>query len=303
MNYPNEKQPATWLKITITAAPELAGAISDYMTGVLAAGVEINLEGERRVINGFLGQKNLPDKEIESIRLSLKKHLTQLAGIFGLPEPELHMGKFTHKDWSNNWKQHFAPFQVIPGLTIAPTWENYQANGKESVIIMDPGMAFGTGQHPTTARSISLIQKSLAELKGAEMLDVGTGTGILGMAALLLGAERVLGIDNDSDAAVAALANIRLNGLGKAMQVSRQDITELTGEYDLVAANIVHNTLLEMKTELIRLVKPGGQMVLSGLLAGEQAKNIVHTFVQGGMQFIEEETEGEWAALRFGKNP
>ncbi len=117
------------------------------------------------------------------------------------------------EDWGKNWKDHFKPFTIVPGLVIAPTWEEYQPAAGEAVITMDPGMAFGTGHHATTSLSLELIRRTLVENGGQRLLDVGTGTGILGMAALLFGAKDVLGLDNDPEAVSAAEENVRRNSL------------------------------------------------------------------------------------------
>ncbi len=298
------KQKKEGIKLVVSAHPDLVDAISDYMIGVLDAAVEAgvqNLSGQKEV-NGFM-EKEMSDQELKTIETSFSAYLRELAEIFNLPCPDIKLVTVANEDWSSSWKKHFIPFQVIPGVTICPTWEDYQPRDKELVITMDPGMAFGTGHHPTTSMSLNLIRKTLEDIPGATVVDVGTGTGVLGIAALLFGAGKVLGIDNDVDAVTAAMANVTLNNLEKNMTVSHENIAELDNEFDLVVANIVHDVLQQLKLNLVNLVRPGGQMVLSGLLAGEQVDSIVTSFADEGMKLIELQTEGEWAALRLKKKP
>ncbi len=296
-DFEQEKQ---GIKLVISAHPDMVDAISDYLIGVLDAGVEMGVQdgGGQVEINGFM-EKDMSEQEVEAVVTSLTSHLEGLAEIFSLPCPEMKQAAVTRQDWSSSWKQHFVPFQVIPGVIIRPTWEDYQPQENELVITMDPGMAFGTGHHATTSSSMSLIRKVVEDHPDATVVDVGTGTGVLGIAALLLGAGSVLGIDNDMDAVEAAKSNVQLNNLAARMDVTQDDIAELKGEYDLVVANIVHDVLQQLKPDLVRLVKPGGEMVLSGLIAGKQVDSILTSFT--GMHLIEQQTEGEWAALRLQK--
>jgi len=291
-----------WLKLVITAPNEMVDAVSDYMVGILGAAVEVSVEDvvEHRVINGFLQQKDLSQNEIDALTGSLHDYLKELASIFNKNCPSVEAVTIEEQDWSENWKIHFKPFEVIPGMVIAPTWEAYLPEENELVIEMDPGMAFGTGHHPTTSMSIALIKKAVEDLGACSVVDVGTGTGVLGMAALLLGATEAYGVDNDIDAVCAAAENIQHNGLSDRMRVTGEDIAAVEGAYDLVVANIIHDVLVMMKNDLVRLVGKGGQMVLSGLLQGEQVDNIVKVFTAGGeLQLADKLGQGEWGAIRF----
>ncbi|MEJ2056813.1 MAG: 50S ribosomal protein L11 methyltransferase, partial [Desulfofustis sp.] len=163
------------------------------------------------------------------------------------------------------------------------------------------GMAFGTGHHETTRLCLELLQEAGAQVFDAEVLDVGTGTGILGMAALLFGASHVLGVDNDPEAVRAAAENIRLNNLSGRMEAAGKDIKVLDTGFDIVMANIVHDVLLEISDDLARLTKDGGLLILSGLLAGEQVQNLVHCFEQKSFTVMKKRKDGPWAALLFQK--
>jgi len=167
---------------------------------------------------------------------------------------------------------------------------------------MDPGMAFGTGHHATTALALEMVSGELK--RGGEqisVLDVGTGTGVLAMAAALLGAERVLAIDNDPVAVSAAAENTLLNKLSDRMVVTGAPLSSVAPQYSLVIANIVHDVLVMLSADLERVTEPGGRLVLSGILHGMQVESIIRRFNEAGFRLIEEQKRDEWAALLMEK--
>ena len=290
-----------WLKFTIACHPLLVEPISDFLVGVLEAGVETGAadEADFGTLSCYLGKVNPEPQEVADTVARLSTHLDHLAEVFKVAVPVLTTSFFEEEDWSSTWKEHFKPFVIIPGLVIAPTWEEYRAQAGEAVITMDPGMAFGTGHHATTSLSLELLHRTLKAGSAMRVLDVGTGTGILGMAALLFGAKSCLGLDNDPEAVSAALENVRRNHLDDRMQVSLQPLGEQTGRYQIVVANIVHDVLLDLAPDLTRLTDAGGYLILSGILAGEQVISIENSFGAQGFTLLDRQTRQEWAALRF----
>jgi ribosomal protein L11 methyltransferase len=289
-----------WLKVTIVTDPVLVDSIGDFLLGVIGAAVESGVDSSPVTLNGFVEKENPDQEEIEAIRVQINDHMESLAKIFQVEPPRLSWTIIADEDWGKSWKKHFVPFAIIPGLVIAPTWEKYQAVADECVIVMDPGMAFGTGHHATTALSLQLINEELRRGEPVKsVVDVGTGTGILGMAAALFGAERVTAIDNDADAVTAAGENIRRNRLDSVMTVSATALSDLQGQHSLVVANIIHDVLVQMAGDLRRLTARGGKLILSGILAGEQVQNIIAVFQEHDFVMETERRLGEWAALRF----
>jgi ribosomal protein L11 methyltransferase len=293
-----------WLKITIKTDPLLVEPISDYLVGVIDAGVETGARDELLygTVNGYIQQANLQADEVDTLLGQVSAYLDGLAEIFSVAKPDLSSTMIDEEDWGKSWKEHFRPFAIIPGLVIAPTWEEYQPAAGETVITMDPGMAFGTGHHATTSLSLELIQRALAENSRQRLLDVGTGTGILGMAAVLFGARDVLGLDNDPEAIAAAEENVRRNSLQDQMRISLAPLSSLEQPYGIVVANIVHDVLISMADDLTRLTARGGTLILSGILAGEQAAHIREVFTAKGLQLSGEKSCQEWAALSFDRN-
>jgi ribosomal protein L11 methyltransferase len=296
-------QPRQWLKITIHTDPVLTDAIEDFMMGISDAGVELTVDqpGETTLINGYFDKSRADQAETEGIIKQLSAYLQELAEIFEVAVPIMTSTFIEDEDWSATWKEHFKPFAIIPGLVIAPTWEEYHGKENEKVIVMDPGMAFGTGHHATTSLSLQLLQDALATHSALSVLDVGTGTGILGMAAALFGATTVMALDNDPEAVSAASDNCARNNLQGTMEVAGTPLNSLSGPFSLVIANIVHDVLLELAPDLARLTADGGQLILSGILSGPQVTSIVSCFTHLGFSLSRQEQQKEWAALLFSK--
>ncbi len=296
----NEKK---WLELTIVCNTQLTEAISDYLVGVLEAAVEIGVDDHllEHTLHVYLEKENPTSEFISAITRQVSSYLNELASIFQVEIPTLESAVLEDEDWGSNWKKHFSPFAIIPELIIKPTWEDYAPGAGEVVIEMDPGMAFGTGHHATTSLCMNFI-RSIVEKKPGKVLDVGTGTGILAMAAALFGAHDVLAIDNDPEAVSAAFENVSQNNLQQKIAVEITPLEELQGAYSLVVANIIHDVLVLMVRDLTRLTAKGGALVLSGILQGEQADNIIREYEQAGFVCADREEKGEWAALHLVKS-
>lgn len=194
-------------------------------------------------------------------------------------------------DWANHWKQHFKPL-AFGALHVVPSWLT-PPEGAQRVLWMDPGMAFGTGSHETTA----LCLERIAELSPVRsILDVGTGTGILAMGALLLGATRAVGTDNDPEALLVARENAEKNGLEKRLELSPAAPDRLGERFDLVVANILSEPLIDMAARLRSAVAPGGRLILSGILA-TQAEGVAQAYEAVGLRDRVITTRGEWVRI------
>ena len=282
-----------WLQVTITGEAALLDALADYLMGAFAAAVEISVDQPR--LQAFLAAPPVSGR----LRLlaQIEQYSQETAAIFDVAPPQISWQILADQDWGSSWKEHFHPFSLIPGLVIAPTWEEYIAEPGEQVIVMDPGMAFGTGHHATTSLCAGMVREAVRRGGVATVLDVGTGTGVLAMTAALAGARRVLGIDNDPLAVTAATANVAVNGLTERVTISGEEVAAVDGEYELVAANIVHDVLIELAAQLSRLTAAGGALVLSGILLDRQLDSIRRHFMNLGYCEVQAEEEGEWAAL------
>lgn len=290
-----------WLQVTVTADPALIDPVSDFLIGVLDAGVEAAAidEPDYGTVNGYIQDPDPDPAQVKRILDQVSGYLNELKDIFNVPAPHMSSKIIEDEDWGKSWKEHFTPFAIVPGLVIVPTWEEYIPQDDEAVITMDPGMAFGTGHHATTSLTLEFIRESLEGTAGKRLLDVGTGTGILGMAGLLFNAGEVNATDNDPDAVKAATENVAFNGMQDKMKVSLTPLSEIVDTYDIVIANIVHDVLISMADELIRLTEKNGYLILSGILAEKQLENIGNVFCGKGLRLAGEKVRGEWAAIRF----
>ncbi|MBM9604028.1 50S ribosomal protein L11 methyltransferase [Desulfopila inferna] len=293
-----------WLKLSFITEPVLVDSIADFLIGIVGAGVEIGIDEDiyLKSLNAYVEKENPSQDELEEVLRLVADHTLELAEIFQVNPPELSWTIIEEEDWGKNWKKHFLPFAVTDGLVIAPSWENYQPKPGEEVLVMDPGMAFGTGHHATTALALQMLKEVMAQPNGPRsVLDVGTGTGILGMAAALLGAEKVLGIDNDPIAVAAAAENIEKNALGAVMAVRETPLAQLEEESSLVIANIVYDVLEWMSADLYRLTIKDGLVILSGILQERQAKSLIDVYEDLGFSLQKRKDRDEWAALLLKK--
>ncbi len=176
------------------------------------------------------------------------------------------------EDWANNWKQYFKPLPVGDKLIVVPTWDDNfpeEFSGRTR-IVMDPGMAFGSGQHETTRLCLEMIEKHLK--KGDRVLDVGTGSGILAIGALLLGAKDAVGIDIDPLAVKVSSENAERSGLGDRFKAECCDLAgDIDGKFGIIVANIVADIVLKLIPDTGRLLAPGGKLVLSGIITERRA--------------------------------
>ncbi|NNK56215.1 MAG: 50S ribosomal protein L11 methyltransferase [Desulfofustis sp.] len=290
------------IKLTITLDSSLVDSLSDFLIGVHDSAIELSVtDGDGPVTLQAFAEKDVSSiDEVESVIAQVREYGFELAQIFACDPPKITVEFLEDRDWSESWKVHFKPFAIVPGLVIAPSWEKYEPAPDEKVIVMDPGMAFGTGHHETTRLCLEVLSQTEAVVKGGTMLDVGTGTGILAMASVLFGARHAVGIDNDTEAVKAARDNCRLNSLSEKIEISDRPLEDIESTFDLVVANIVHDVLLELSKDLGR-VASGGSLLLSGLMDGNQSENIIHCFVDKGFQLIEKHTDDHWCALLFDK--
>ncbi len=290
-----------WLKLSLQTPTRLVESVSDMLGVLSGSGVEISPETESgSLISGFFPVENGADET--EILGSVRQVLGELFQLYAEPIPEMRTEIIDDQDWATSWKRFFTPVEIVPGLIIKPSWEEYQAAGNEKIIEMDPGQAFGTGQHESTRMALSLLTTCLAVQPVERVLDVGTGTGILAMAAALFGVDSVVAIDNDPEAVRVAGENVAANGLADKVSISGTALADIQGPFSCILANIVYDVLVEMAPQLKALLSPGGRVILAGILSGEQEENIIQMYAKLGLQLQASEHDGEWAALLLEMN-
>ncbi len=200
------------------------------------------------------------------------------------------------QDWSESWKEFFHPLKITKRIVIKPSWQDYDANPDDIVIELDPGMAFGTGTHPTTTLCISMIEKYIK--KGDNFLDIGTGSGILMIAAAKLGAQKVCGIDNDEVAIDIAKKNLLLNGIdSQNFKLMTGNLTDKVDEkFDFVAANILKETIMVLLDTVKSVLKKKSIFICSGIIDKNKDK-VAEKMVESGFEVIEIREKEEWVSL------
>lgn len=204
------------------------------------------------------------------------------------------------QDWNEVWRSHFAPIEVSLRLWVVPSWRLAEAPKTAKILVLDPGMAFGTGTHATTSLCMVALDKLLLARPGADVLDVGTGSGILAIAARLLGAGRVVGTDNDPVAIRVANENAELNKLTATLDFSTRTLDEVPGPFPIVVSNIMAATLIELAPLLAAKVAPGGELLLSGIL-DFQPDDVEAAFVAQGLVAQPRAAQGEWVLLHLSR--
>lgn len=199
------------------------------------------------------------------------------------------------EDWAEVWKKFYKPFKAGRSLVVKPTWEPYQAGEGEHVIEIDPGMAFGSGMHETTSMCLSLLEDTI--LGGESVIDVGTGSGILGIGAALLGAENVLAIDIDPTAVKVARENVEHNNLSGKITVLEGDLLKKTNALcDICVANIIADVICFFAEPLTAHIRSGGKFICSGIIL-ERENDVVQALMNAGYEIIRTERKGEWVAI------
>ena len=203
------------------------------------------------------------------------------------------------EDWATSWRRFFRPFSPVEGLVIRPSWEEYTPSTGEAVLVLDPGRAFGTGQHQTTRLVLGLLRDLLADRPCAAMLDLGCGSGILAMAAVRWGCGRAVAVDIDGEALDNARANLAANGLLDRVRLVCGSVESIGTAFPLVAANILLSTLVETAPELARVTAPGGLLACSGVLAGDQEGRLDTALAAHGLRRLEGRRMDEWCAVLY----
>jgi ribosomal protein L11 methyltransferase len=256
-----------WVEITIDVHPIAHESVGAFLFELGCSGV-VTQNFQNHSLKAYLPAERDP----EDLRRRIDLFLEALKNIFSeIGSPKVAVNQLRDQDWSQTWRQFFRPEQVTRQLMILPAWELIPPSQGGHLIRVDPGPAFGTGQHPTTRMCLEAMEK-VGKPQPWSMADVGTGSGILSIYAAKLGAAEIIGFDIDADAIRWAERNIDLNGLSGRISLTLQPIQRVERSFFLVAANLTLGTILELFPHLSRLTEPGGYLVLSGLLRDQASR-------------------------------
>ncbi len=291
---------------------ELAEAVAEVLArfapdgvAIEATQIGIDTDGEGYPVGPLRVCGYLPgDANIEETRHKVEEALWYLGRISPLPEPQFKM--IQEVNWVETWKQHYHPIAIGERLVVLPSWIEALPPGRIPIRI-EPGMAFGTGTHPTTQLCLAAAEKCIQP--GRPVIDVGCGSGILSVAALKLGASLALGVDIDGEAMASARQNAGLNAVEDRLELGLGSVAEIrAGAYSvqkapLVFANILAPVIIRLlETGLPDLVEPGGALVLSGILA-EQETGVMNAVTAQSCRLLERVQSGDWVALIVSGSP
>lgn len=260
---------------------------------ILDEAIALRMSEDVKVTGYYPADERAADK-IADVRARLEALKAMDLGM-DLGKLEILSARVDEEDWAEYWKASFKPFKIGEKLVIRPSWTDYDAKPGEIVIELDPGMAFGTGTHETTALCASWLEELV--VPGIKAIDLGTGTGILAISAALLGAKDVLATDIDPVAVRVAGENARINGVAETVRTAQADVLKGIGETgDLVIANIITDVILLIAPAVFRHVNAGGTFLCSGISA-DRGDEIASALENAGFTNIRRRVKGEWAAF------
>lgn len=211
---------------------------------------------------------------------------------------EVSQVSVNEEDWATAWKKYYFPTKVGERLVVVPSWETYEKGQNEVILTMDPGMAFGTGTHDTTRLCMQLLEKCVKA--GVSLLDIGTGSGILAVSALLLGAGRAVGVDIDEVAVRVAKENAAANGVSDCSEFIAGDLAEkVNGKFDIITANIVADVIIRLTPDLGRFLAPDGVFIASGIIDARE-NDVTEALKSVGLTVLDRLASGGWVALLAG---
>ena len=309
-------------RVSVVTTPEAEDAVSELLGAVLGrpASSYFNLETGVSTVTVYLQQKfmnlgapascgrvsSMPvgrRRSQEQVRREILDGLKRIANC-GLKtgSGKVTLAKVRREDWAESWKRHFKPIEIGAALLVKPGWSKKPPRKNQAVVVLDPGLSFGTGQHPTTAFCLRALARHRKIGAGRSFLDMGTGSGILAIAAAKLGFSPVCAFDFDPEAVRVARANARANGVHKKLRIMRKDVTKLrvhpARQYDLICANLVSTLLTSERRRMVAQLNRGGTLVLAGILKSEFAR-VQKIYEELGLKLAARKVENEWCSGSF----
>ena len=291
-------------KLSITTTPEGEEAVTELLAEVFGQPASSYTDFETRTTTVAVYCKARPaDLPAKRAALWCGLALIERCGL-NVGRARVRAQKLARENWAESWKRHFKPIEVGGALLIKPSWSNRRPRRRQAVVVLDPGLSFGTGQHPTTAFCLRELTWWRRPGQPQAFLDLGTGSGILAIAAAKLGYLPIHAIDFDPECIRVASANARLNRVSRQVRVACRDLTRLPLKsaqlYDLICANLLSTLLVAERERIVRRLKPGGVLVLAGILKSE-FELVAENYGHSGFWLIASKTAREWRSGNFAR--
>lgn len=307
-----------WIRMTVRTTTEGAEAVSAMFMGLGIQGAVIEDKADIQLNQRPEGQWDIIDEEIakrmdDDVKVTVyvagdarsqdtvahaRQELTRLSKMdlgFDAGKLTFEVDSIDDEDWAENWKSQYKPFRLGRHFVVKPTWEKFEAEEDDIIIEIDPGMAFGSGTHETTGMCVALVEEYVHS--GDRVIDVGTGTGILAIAAGKMGASDVLATDLDAMAVRVARENAALNDMQKIVRTREGDLLEAVDEVaDVAVANIIADVIIMMAAPMMKHIRSGGIFICSGI-ARERQEEVIDALNAAGYQKLDVRNQGEWVAV------
>ena len=293
-------QTKDWWRVSIevnAAAEEASAAMLEREFGQ-APVVNVDFESKRTLVAIYVSQ---PPPNRSAVTARIRENLRQIAALGLDAGPgRVAIAKVRREDWRHSWKKHFQPFEVGRSLLIRPSWSQQRARRGQRLIVLDPGLSFGTGQHATTRYCLGAIAAASHSNERRSFLDIGTGTGILAIAAAKLGFRKVAALDLDPVAVRVAKLNARRNRV--SCSITRADLSRLSSRsgnrFDLICANLIDTVLIKHTAKIVNRLSPQGQLVLAGILQS-QFGPVTDAYLSRGLQLVNTAVAAGWQSATF----
>jgi len=283
-----------WLEVSVTVGHEAAEAVAEVLSRFAPRGVAIEARPEDADSGSVAVRAYLPaNTSLPRTRRKVEEAIWHLGQILPIPEPCFR--EVAEADWAEAWKRQMQVLHIGRRVVVCPSWLSHTPQDEEIVLRLDPGMAFGTGLHPTTQMCLLALEELIRP--GMEVLDLGTGSGILAIAAAKLGAGSVLALDNDPEAVAVALANVRHNSVAGQVQVAEGSLGAASATFDIVLVNILAHVIVEMTGQgLAARLAQGGLLVAAGLIADQEA-DVREALQTAGLAVTRRRQIDDWVGL------
>ena len=288
-----------WLEVSVSVDNEAAEVVAEVLSRYVHSGVAIEAGPGGWNAGPVIVRAYLPaDDQLRANKRCIEEAIWHLGQIRPVPEPTFR--PVAEAEWAEVWKERLDVLRIGQHVVIRPSWRDYAPVPEDVVVQLDPGMAFGTGLHPTTQMCLVSLEELVQP--GAAVLDLGTGSGILAIAASKLGAGHVLALDNDPVAVKTARENVVTNGVQETVRVVNGSLPQVSGSYDLVVVNILARVIVEMIHQgLAERMCSGGKLITAGIIT-DQMPAVVAALEQNGLTIVGRQQTDDWVCLVAQRN-